>query len=104
MFFGVTGIFWAAPAADIFAIAVTAVVMARLWKQLNEEGGRGSQEALPEYPTKEGIVVTISREHGSAGKHIGQLVAEKMKVPCYYKEMIAIAARESGLAEDLCPT
>ncbi len=45
-------------------------------------------------------ICTISREHGSAGKRIGQLVAEKMEIPCYYKEMVAIAAQESGLAEE----
>jgi len=44
--------------------------------------------------------VTTSREHGSAGKRIGQLVAQKMGIPCYYKEMVAIAAQESGLAEE----
>lgn len=27
-----------------------------------------------------------------AGKRIGQIVAEKMGIPCYYKEMVAIAA------------
>lgn len=101
MFLGVTGIFWAAPAADILAIAVTSVVMANLWKQLNEADTDHREETLlPEYPTKEGVVVTISREHGSAGKRIGQLVAGKMGIPCYYKEMIAIAAHESGLAEE----
>ena len=46
------------------------------------------------------MIVTISREHGSAGKRIGQLVAQKMGIPCYYKEMVAIAAQESGLAEE----
>ena len=101
VFLGVTGIFWAAPAADVFAIAITAVVMVRLWKELSEVSeGKVSESALPEYPTREGVVVTISREHGSAGKRIGQLVAEKLGIPCYYKEMIAIAAHESGLAED----
>lgn len=34
MFLGVTGIFWAAPLADIIAIFITAIVMIRLWKQL----------------------------------------------------------------------
>ncbi|MCH5278547.1 MAG: MATE family efflux transporter [Christensenellaceae bacterium] len=34
---GVTGIFWAAPIADILAIAITAFVMVRLWKQLTRE-------------------------------------------------------------------
>lgn len=101
MFLGVTGIFWAAPVADILAIAITAVVMVRLWKQLGEvHEGQTSESVLPEYPTKAGVVLTISREHGSAGKRVGQLVAEKMGIPCYYKEMIAIAARESGLAEE----
>lgn len=101
IFLGVTGIFWAAPAADIIAIVITAVVMSKLWKQLNEaDEGKGAEAVLPEYPVKDGVVVTISREHGSAGKRIGQLVAEKLGIPCYYKEMIAIAAHESGLAEE----
>lgn len=101
MFLGVTGIFWAAPAADILAMAITAVVMAGLWKELSAAGeSKVTEPVLPVYPTKEGVVVTISREHGSAGKRIGQVVAEKLGVPCYYKEMIAVAAQESGLAEE----
>lgn len=47
-----------------------------------------------------GVIVTIDREHGSAGKRIGQLVAEKLGVPCYYKELTALAAKESGLARE----
>jgi putative MATE family efflux protein len=33
-YIGVTGIFWAAPAADIVAVIITAVVLLRVWKQL----------------------------------------------------------------------
>lgn len=99
-FLSVTGIFWAAPAADIIAVVITGVVMIKLWKQLNKEESVVSEKALPEYPTRAGVVVTIFREHGSVGKRIGQLVAEKLGIPCYYKEMIAIAANESGLAEE----
>ena len=100
IFLGVTGIFWAAPVADILAIAITSVVMVKLWNQLSvTDESEITEKALPEYPTKEGVVVTISREHGSAGKRIGQMVAERLGIPCYYKEMIAIAANESGLAE-----
>lgn len=101
VFLGVTGIFWAAPVADILAAAITAVVMIGLWMQLNvADENQVSEKTLPVYPTKEGAVITISREHGSAGKRIGQLVAEGLGIPCYYKEMIAIAAHESGLAEE----
>ena len=48
-------------------------------------------------PSGPGLIVTIAREHGSSGKQIGRRAAEKLGVPFYYKEMIALAAHESGL-------
>ena len=102
VFAGVTGIFWAAPAADVIAIAITGIVMVRLWKSLEQE----KQKTQPETDSQTiqasspGVIITIAREHGSAGKYIGQLVAEKLNIPCYYKEMTAIAAEESGLAKE----
>ena len=98
---GVTGIFWAAPVADAIAIMITAFVMVRLWRQLKSmsmplEHDEG--EILQ--PSKTGIILTVSREHGSAGKRIGQLAAEKLGIPCYYKEMIALAAKESCLSKE----
>ncbi|MCC8014958.1 MAG: MATE family efflux transporter [Eubacterium sp.] len=96
---GVTGIFWAAPLADLIAIVITAGVMVRLWKQLKQQE-KGETEESVLYPSKEGVIVTISREHGSGGKRIGQLVAEKLGVHCYYKEMVALAAKESGLSKE----
>lgn len=37
MFGGVTGIFWAAPIADIIAISITGIVMVKLWKTLERK-------------------------------------------------------------------
>lgn len=98
---GVTGIFWAAPISDVIAIVITVPVMLRLWAQLCKAETASSAIEVPPtiVQTRKGVIITISREHGSAGKRIGQLVAEKMGIPCYYKEMVAIAAKESGLAE-----
>lgn len=100
VFAGVTGIFWAAPLADIFAMLITAVVMLRLWKQLQGEGKHAAANGGHIQPSVPGVIVTISREHGSAGKKIGQRLAEMMQVPCYYKEVTALAAEESGLAAE----
>lgn len=47
--------------------------------------------------SKKGVIITIAREHGSAGKQIGKEVAEKLNIPFYYKEVAALAAEESGL-------
>lgn len=97
---GVTGIFWAAPIADVLAIAVTAAVMVRVWKELGREKKAQDPAAAAIRPSRRGAVITIAREHGSAGKRIGQMVAEKLDIPCYYKELVAVAARESGLAQE----
>lgn len=48
-------------------------------------------------PSKPSVIITIAREHGSSGKQIGKLVAQKLGIPFYYKEMVALAAYESGL-------
>lgn len=47
-----------------------------------------------------GMIITIAREHGSGGKQIGKIVAERLEIPFYYKEMIALAAHESGLDKE----
>jgi Na+-driven multidrug efflux pump len=99
VFLGVTGIFWAAPIADILAILITAAVMVRVWKELSR--GNNTQEPTAAIqPSRQGAIITIAREHGSAGKRIGQLVAQRLNIPCYYKELVAVAAQESGLAQE----
>ena len=98
---GVTGIFWAAPAADLAAMVITAVVIARVWKQLSAPMAREAESGETVLqPSRPGVILTIAREHGTAGKQIGQMVAKELGIPCYYKEMTALAAQESGLAKE----
>ena len=47
-----------------------------------------------------GVIITIAREHGSCGKQIGIMLAKELNIPFYYKELTAIAAKESGLASE----
>lgn len=51
-------------------------------------------------PSRPGVIITIAREHGSSGKQVGKLVAQKIGIPFYYKEMTALAAQESGLDKE----
>lgn len=53
---------------------------------------------------KGNLVITIGRQCGSGGKKIGQMLAEKMGVKCYDKELLTLAAKESGLCEELFET
>lgn len=68
---GVTGIFWAAPIADLLAVLITAAVMIRIWNELGH-GTKAQEPAAVIRPSRKGAVITIAREHGSAGKRIGQ--------------------------------
>lgn len=46
------------------------------------------------------LVVTISREYGSGGHRIGELLAKRLGVNFYDREIIALAAQKSGLSEE----
>ena len=47
------------------------------------------------------FVITIGREFGSGGREIGRILAEKLNIKCYDKELLALSAKESGLSEEL---
>ena len=45
------------------------------------------------------FIITISRQYGSGGLNIAKKVAEKLGVDCYDKDLIRLAAKESGMSE-----
>ena len=49
----------------------------------------------------EKLIITIGRQTGSGGRKIGRLLAEKLGVKCYDKELLDRAAKESGLCWEL---
>lgn len=46
-------------------------------------------------------VITISREFGSGGREIGKLLADKLKIKYYDKELISLAAKKSGVSPEV---
>ena len=44
------------------------------------------------------LYITIGREFGSGGREIGKKVAKALNIPYYDKELMAVAAQESGLS------
>lgn len=50
---------------------------------------------------KTNTIITIGREYGSAGREIGYKVAEAFGIKLYDKEMLARAAKESGICEEI---
>ena len=52
----------------------------------------------------EKAIITVGREYGSGGHDIARLVAETLGIPFYDKEIITLAAKESGICEELFQT
>ena len=44
--------------------------------------------------------MTIGRQFGSGGREVGQKLAKELGIGYYDKELMALAAKESGLSEE----
>ena len=105
---GISGILYAAPIADFIAVIVIVILTVPFFKNLKKKeeeaavhaGSAGKEADSVIWPSRPGVIITIAREHGTAGKQIGKLLAERLGIPFYYKEMTALAAQESGLDKD----
>ncbi|MBQ6835144.1 MAG: cytidylate kinase-like family protein [Lachnospiraceae bacterium] len=50
------------------------------------------------------LIITIGRECGSGGRHIGKKLAEELGIKYYDKELLTEAAKKSGLCRELFET
>lgn len=98
--YGIEGILFAAPAADFIAMIVAASLTVSYMRTLKSEGTSVAEKTAVIRDTHKGVIITIAREHGSSGKQIGKMIAERLGIPFYYKEMTALAAQESGLDKE----
>ena len=46
-------------------------------------------------------IITIGRQYGSGGKEIGTKLAQYYNIPFYDKELLKVAAKESGICEEM---
>lgn len=98
---GLNGILYAGCLADSLTFIIASIILGGEYKKLDKY----SKETIKEQDaqvskTYEGkkVIVTISREYGSGGRYIGELLAKKLGVPFYDKELINLSAKESGLS------
>ncbi len=46
------------------------------------------------------LIITIARQYGCEGRHIGEELAKKLGIKCYDNELISLAAQKSGMAHE----
>ncbi len=100
---GIYGVLYAGCIADVLCFIITIFILKSEYNKLGikekKETYIEEKEENNSYQGKH-IVVTISREYGSGGRFVGKLVAEKLGIPFYDKELISLSAKKSGLSEE----
>ena len=46
-------------------------------------------------------IITIARQYGSGGREIGEKVAKRLGIPFYNKDLITLAAKQSGMSPEI---
>ena len=99
---GIYGVLYAGIIADIITFILSVIVFRSEYKIL--EMGDVSEDNVEEIQQSDNyrgrhIVVTIQREYGSGGRFVGKLLADKLGVKFYDRELISMIAKESGLSK-----
>ena len=101
--FGVHGVLSAGPIADGIAFVIALILIIREVRKLGKKTQVSKaliSDAVVETKPEDKIIVTVSREYGSGGRYIAKLLAEKLGVKFYDKEIITQLAAETGLSEE----
>ena len=97
---GIYGALYAGCISDSMTFVISIFILLSEYKKLKDDNQDivvTNENQKTDYQGPK-IVVTISREYGSGGRYVGKLLADRMHLPFYDKELISLAAKESGLS------
>ena len=97
---GIYGVVYAGCIADGLCFIIGSFMLLTEYKALSKIDYNNTNDIVKDNKDYKGkhIVITIAREYASGGRYVGKLIAEKLKINFYDKELIDLAAKESGLA------
>lgn len=103
-FFGLMGVLYAGPVADGIAFCISSILLYFEMKNLGKSKKINSQALIDDTSTDNKLtkkfVITVSREYGSGGRYVGRLIADKLGIKFYDKDLIIRLAKETGLTEE----
>lgn len=98
---GLEGILYAGCVADILTFFIAGVIFITEYKKLGKFHNTMEKDAeIPRTYQGHKVVITISREYGSGGRYVGELLAKSLGIPFYDKNIINLSAKKSGLATE----
>ena len=99
---GIYGLAYAGCIADLLCFIISLFMIIAEYKELSKKDYSFEKNDIVKKNNYKGkhIVITISREYASGGRYVGQLLADKLGINFYDKELIDLAANESGFANE----
>ena len=102
--FGLMGVLYAGPVADGMAFCLSSAFLLYEMKNLGKAKKVKSQALIDDTSTDNKLskkfVITVSREYGSGGRYVGRLIADKLGIKFYDKDLIVKLAEKTGLTEN----
>ena len=99
---GIYGVLNAGPIADAITFFIALVIFYSEYRKLSIKEKSTNLEDIKVNNTYKGkkIVITISREYGSGGHYVGELLAKRMGINFYDKNLINLISKKSGLSKE----
>ena len=99
---GIYGVLNAGPIADAITFFIALVIFYSEYRKLSVKEKSTNLEDIKVNNTYKGkkIVITISREYGSGGHYVGELLAKRMGINFYDKNLINLISKKSGLSKE----
>lgn len=99
---GIYGVLNAGPIADAITFFIALVIFYSEYRKLSIKEKSTNLEDIKVNNTYKGkkIVITISREYGSGGHYVGELLAKRMGLNFYDKNLINLISKKSGLSKE----
>lgn len=104
VFWGMDGILYFMPVADILTFIASVIVIIYTQKVLNSPAKEESEmenvskdSSLQKGKGKTDFVITISRSYGAGGRTVGRMTANQLHIPYYDAVLLEEAAKSSGL-------
>lgn len=101
--YGIMGVLYAGPCADAVAFCISSTLLIFEMKNLGRAKVKSNalvDDTSTDNKLSQKFIITVSREYGSGGRYVGRLIADKLGIKFYDKDLIEKLAEETGLSEE----
>lgn len=101
--FGIDGVLFAKPVSDGLSLLLAVILLVSELRSFGKNKNKSAAlagDASAGNILERQILITVSREYGSGGRYVGKMIAERLGIKFYDKDLIIKLAEKTGLAEE----